>query len=73
MHLLNPEDCLNCTVYIGESLVEINEGMSKLLDKQVGFMQAIVKCGMEIKEELENDCAKIFLLIGGCIRRLAGL
>ena len=38
--------------------------MSKLLDKQVGFMQAIVKCEMEIKEELgekENDCKNIFI------------
>ena len=56
MYLLNHEDCLSCTIYIyvGESLVEINEGMSKLIDKQVGFMQAIVKCEMEIKEELEE-------------------
>ena len=39
MYLLNPEDCLTCTVYKGEKLmqclVEISEGMSELLDKQV--------------------------------------
>ena len=38
--LLNPEDCLSCTVYIcrrnvGASLVEINKGMCELVDKQV--------------------------------------
>ena len=39
MYLFNPEDCLSCTVYIGRnigvSLIEINEGMSELLDKQI--------------------------------------
>ena len=38
MYLFNLEDCLSCTVYIGDigaSLIEINEGMSELLDKQV--------------------------------------
>ena len=47
---------------VGASLIEINEEMSELLDKQVdtenenlkikipGFMQALVKCAMKIKE-----------------------
>ena len=47
---------------IGASLIEINEGMSKLLDKQVdteneklkikipGFTQALIKCAMKLKE-----------------------
>ena len=40
MYLLNPEESLTCAVYIrrrkaGASLVEINEGMSELLDNQV--------------------------------------
>ena len=46
---------------VGASLIEINEGMSELLDKQVDtenenlkikipeFMQALVKCVMKIK------------------------
>ena len=54
------------------SLIEINEGMSELLDKQVdtenenlkiiipGFTQALVKCVMKIKESRrirrKNDC-----------------
>ena len=60
MYLLNLEDCLSCTAYIGETLVKINEGMSELLDKQVDtqnenlkvkilrFTQALVKCAMKI-------------------------
>ena len=47
---------------VGASLIEINEGMSELLDKQVDtenenlkikiprFMQALVKCAIKIKE-----------------------
>ena len=57
---------MSCTVYITEtlvtSLIEINEGTSELLDKQVdtenenlqikilGITQALVKCVMKIKE-----------------------
>ena len=57
---------MSCTVYITEtlvtSLIEINEGTSELLDKQVdtenenlqikipGITQALVKCAMKIKE-----------------------
>ena len=80
-YLLDPEDCLSCTVAIhrknvGASLVEINEGMSQLLDKQVdtqnknleikipGFTQALVKCVMKIKEEYEkNDCRTKYFFI----------
>ena len=67
MYLFNPEDSLSCAVYIrrrnvGASLIEINKGMSKLLDKQVdtqnknlkikisGFTQALIKCAMKIKK-----------------------
>ena len=51
------------------SLIEINEGMSELLDKQVdtenenlkiiipGFTQALVKCVMKIKESEEKTTA----------------
>ena len=67
---------------VGASWIEINEGMSGLLDKQVdtenenlkikipGFTQALVKCAMKIKESRrKNDClVKIFLLKGGLIR-----
>ena len=35
MYLLNPEDCLTCRVYIGESLIEINERMNELLNNKV--------------------------------------
>ena len=59
---------------VGASLIEINEGMSELLDKQVdtenenlkikipGFTQALVKCAMKIKEEEKRLPHKIFLL-----------
>ena len=54
---------------VGASLLEINEGMSELLDKQVdtenenlkikipGFMQALVKCVMKIKVEEKTTAA----------------
>ena len=42
MYLVNPENCLNCTVAkyrrnAGASLVEINERMSELLDNKEIF------------------------------------
>ena len=73
MYLFNPEDCLSCTVYIGETLVqEINEGMSELLDKQVDtnneylkikipeFTQALVKCAMKSRRKKRLLCKFFF-------------
>ena len=74
--------------YIGEtlveSLIEINEGMSELLDKQVdkenenlkikipGFTQALVKCAMKIKESRKKRLLrKNFLLKGGLYKAVS--
>ena len=67
---------------VGASLIEINEGMSELLDKQVdtenenlkiiipGFTQALVKCVMKIKGK--NDCRiKVFLLKRGLYKAVS--
>ena len=70
---------------VGAGLIEIDEGMSELLDKQVdtenleinipGFMQALVKCAMKIKESRRKkkiDCRiKIFLLKGGLYKAVS--
>ena len=74
MYLFNPEDCLSCSYSIhrrnvSASLIEINEGKSELLDKQVdtenenlkiiipGFTQALVKCAMKIKKQKKKTTA----------------
>ena len=67
---------------VGASLIEINEGMSELLDKQVdkemkikipGFMQALVKCAMKIKERKRKKRLphKFFLLKGGLYKAVS--
>ena len=65
---------------VGASLIEINEEMSELLDKQIdteienlkikipGFMQALVKCAMKIKKnwkKIMTALQKYLLLKGG--------
>ncbi len=67
---------------VGASLIEINEGMSELLDKQVdkemkikipGFMQALVKCAMKIKERKRKKRLphKFFFTKGGLYKAVS--
>ena len=70
---------------VGASLIEINEGMSELLDKQVdtenknlkikipGLTQALVKCAMKIKESGRKKRLprKNFLLKGGLYKTVS--
>ena len=66
---------------VGASLIEINEGMSKLLDKQVdtenknsGVHASPRKVCDENKERIrrKNDCrVKIFLLKGGLYKAVS--
>ena len=64
---------------VGASLIEINEEMSELLDKQVdteienlkikipGFTQALVKCAMKIKKNQKKIMTAVqkYLLLKG--------
>ena len=71
---------------VGASLIEINEGMSELLDKQVdtenenlkikipGLMQALLKCAMKIKkveEKKKQLLRRNFLLKGGLYKAVS--